>query len=162
MPKRDAEKRCSGERKEKKAKGGDASDQLKAQKRLVAKQEAELAAQKQAALQALAVQAAALQASISMVASHGVRHPIQQWPNVMRRIMTLAAPMATSRRAEQQQWAASKLLVLRLVMTQMPTLVSTAAAAPQIEAARSFVRTSASGVSPSPNISEEGGDEEAV
>ena len=68
-----------------------------------------------------------------MVKAHGVRHPIveiQQWPNVMRRIMALVAPTAMSRRAERQQWA-SKLLALQPVIHKLPTLVSTIAAAPQ-------------------------------
>ena len=55
----------------------------------------------------------------------GALHPIfeiQRDANVMRRIMALAAPTATSRRAERQQWA-SKLIALQPLMHQMPIVV---------------------------------------
>ena len=71
--------------------------------------------------------------AVGMATTHGALHPIfeiQSDSNVMRRIMALAAPTATSRRAERQQWA-RKLLALQPVMDQLPTVVTTVAAAPQ-------------------------------
>ena len=71
--------------------------------------------------------------AVGMATTHGALHPIfeiQSDSNVMRRIMALAAPTATSRRAERQQWA-RKLIALQPVMDQLPTVVTTVAAAPQ-------------------------------
>ena len=70
-----------------------------------------------------------------MVDTRGAPHPIfeiQQESNVMRRIMALAAPTASSGRAERLQWA-RKVLALGPVMHQFPIVVSISAA-PQAKA----------------------------
>jgi hypothetical protein len=79
--------------------------------------------------------------AVGMATTHGALHPIfeiQSDSNVMRRIMALAAPTATSRRAERQQWA-RKLLALQPAMDQLPTVVTTVAAAPQASSSAAAV-----------------------